>query len=434
MTRFDNFLDHDDHARDEAAKFSSLVGIAVFLCARLLLKITGQTLGWLTIVAVALGYGYRVWCYCRRSQVVYEPHHQPFLVPRRLAMGTTSAAILAFFVADPPAVVEAAIIDRRLLALTRNPPLSPDQAERLSNNLRTATLGPVPLPTKTLIAVREVIVKSPPAPATASAANSLMQYGREIRASSRIRPNQEALSAYENGLSIYTQAYKEALSSGHNIDVSRASAAIEALSRSINLSRSDRLLRIEVLLARAQVYSVLGRANEALTDLKTAEDLGALDLASIISIAAYSLFKRRAPGDLERIIQLESLGLQLQPPQRVLSLNPLMGSLYRVQQYEIRALAYYYLGVPASAIEDASQALSLARGMSSGITSTLFYLIILAYLKQGQITEAANSTSEWLDRTGNPNAQLVRRVLESNRSDPQQALDEILEMGGPPGR
>ena len=80
--------------------------------------------------------------------------------------------------------LEGAILNRRLLKLTRNPMLSAPEAEQVADSLDTAAQNVVTLSSTTKIRVRDAVkttaLQNPTAPFT-DAANALVEYVRSVR-------------------------------------------------------------------------------------------------------------------------------------------------------------------------------------------------------------------------------------------------------------
>jgi tetratricopeptide (TPR) repeat protein len=330
-----------------------------------------------------------------------------------------SAAILALFIIAPPAVVEAAVVNRKLNELTRDPALSPDGANAVADALTTASNGPISLPLKTLLLVRDAIKNSEPNSAVARAANALLKYNRDINPPTLIDPPKtEAERAFlEAGMHFIA-----AIDWRRPIDFQEANAALSGLSRTIELSASEPTLRIASLLDRALLYTRLGRPTEALADVEAAENAGALDLAFIISVETSAMLSRRQQKDLAEVIQLVRLGLQIDPP--AWARSNVATQLYSVELIRTRATAYYLLGQFAAAEEDCRAALRVVP--PDGVqVHFLFEILICSYLKMGQMRQAQAATDEWEARNGDKRAREVREVLQSHPTDPQGALIQL---------
>jgi hypothetical protein len=413
MTRLDRFLDVDDSARDQAARISTAAGFGSFLIARFLLAFDGKNLAYIVIAVIVFTYLARLWWYCN----IATPEAVPFsrtLFPRRFAMAA-AAAIFAFIIA-PPAIVEAAVLNRRIRELANRPTLTPDQANGIADALATASTSGLTLSPKILAIVRDAIKSSEPDSAVARAANALINYDDDIRPPSLINPPKTAAQrAFLEG----TQHSRDARHAPP--DFREAAAAISALSLCISLSRSENSLRTDALLERAGVYTSIGKPTEALADIQLAEDYGALDLPRIISIETFALMMRGQPEDLRKVVPLVSLGLQIKPPKWLLAADPRMETIYRVELIERRAAAQYLLGDFAKSAEDARRGLELAP-LHAQPVSSLFAYLISSYLELGQTAAGLSAAREWQARNGDPRSLAVQAALNRQPSDIKAAL------------
>ena len=78
-------------------------------------------------------------------------------ISRRLATATTVAIL---FAAIPAPMIEAAVLDRRLRKLTRDPTLSPQQADEVGSALSIAADGGIKMPDSTRVQVYRAIKSS----------------------------------------------------------------------------------------------------------------------------------------------------------------------------------------------------------------------------------------------------------------------------------
>lgn len=159
------------------------------------------------------------------------------------------------------------------------------------------------------------------------------------------------------------------------------------LSRGLEKQDGDTALRRDSLLFRALFEEQLGRYDEARADIKAAEDLGEIDLSRIIPLESGSLIGRGRPEDLRRVISLLNFGLGLKLSS-VLNI-PASESDWRIHYLFAlldRAQAYYKLGEFNNAIGDCKQA--LAAEPTSAMVPNLFEILIFAYVRLGNMTEA----------------------------------------------
>ena len=150
-----------------------------------------------------------------------------------------------------------------------------------------------------------------------------------------------------------------------------------------------------------------------------------MDLSSIISIETTALLRLGTIEDLKRVVQLETLGLQISPSQWLFSLTPGIDIIYRAEQLGRRAAAYYSLGDLDNGIADSTDALNLVP-RTAALVSSLSAGIVIAYLRKGDTEKAMKFASSWYERNHDPRSARTLQVLKSNQSNPQEALAEIM--------
>jgi tetratricopeptide (TPR) repeat protein len=342
-------------------------------------------------------------------------------------MLAVSAGIFVLMRLAPPAVVEAAMLDRRLRASTRHLPLSAEEVAITEDSLRIGQQRQVRIPETTVIQVREAIkvsaLQKPALPNIAGAADALKDYERTNKLGA---PTAASLAFIEGGEQMQS-ALRDYPS---RIDESELNVAVATLTRAIALAGGNKPLRIEALMERARAYNFLQEPNEALADAEEAYRLGALDLASIASIESTALVTRSRPEDLRRAIDLITISIQLNPPEWLLSIDPAKKIEYQVEQLARRAIAFYRLGEFTKAIEDCRRALDLTPGLTPrpypDEISSLFRTMILSYLREGNGEDARKAAAQWLQlANGNPAVNAVYVIVNSNRADPQRALAQL---------
>lgn len=422
MTKLERFINVDHLAQDRAVKISAAVGFAWFMFAETLMGITHENSAYSTIGMVFSVYLWRVWSYCHNPTKVAQV--ETHAVSRRLAMATVAAGVFVLLSLVPVPVIEGAILERRLLKLTRNSTLSPQQAKEVANILQTAaTQEPVPKLSDTArVRVREAVktsaIQNPHTPFT-DAANALVSYVREVHSTSQVPT--EAAIAMDSAFRHYRVAIPEVFPT-IVIDRSEAGAAISAFTRAIELSGSDTTLRADALLSRADLYSYLNQPDKALMDIDAAEKLGAADLSDIVTAQSFALVTRNNPDDLKLVVKLYTLALQLPAPNLPVAAQT---PVYWISLYASRSLAYFRLGMYLDTINDCKKILDLVKQLPSPFELAVLHsyvLIIRSYLYLGDIAAATQAAYEWGQSSNDPRAARVRELIQSNPSEAQKVL------------
>ncbi len=352
--------------------------------------------------------------YSGRYAILYRP------VTRRLAW--LSAAALGLLAMFPPREVEAAVVDRRLLKLTRYPILSPEGAKQVTNIL-DAVAGQRPvvrLSEETRVRVRDTVKASAqrsPYPPFADAADAFVKYVREVEP-----PVPPAVQAIRQASTEFTATFHVLPSGKISVDRSEAERAIMALTRAIESSGSDTDLRGVALASRASLYIFVDEPDKALEDIEASEKLGYSDLSDIVRVESFALYGRAIrdhnQNDLKRAIDLLTLAIQLPLPRSVV-----YGEVtYHAGLYGQRGTALVNLGQYAKAIEDFRKVLDLLKEnpVPNEFTVGLaFAEIILCHLRLGDASAALQVADEWEQATHDKTAVKVRELI---RSDPQEAL------------
>jgi hypothetical protein len=446
MTRLNQFLDVDDAARDRAALLSSVAGIVAFVLGKVLLDMNGKSLGWLTFGAVGSAYLTRLWWYCSTSQ------RQPvrtdrFLVPRRFAMGAASIAILILFSIAPPDVVEAAMLDRKLRALTQDQKLSPEQAEEVGSLLDAAAKGPIKLPEGTRVQVYRAIKNSwleyPTSRPFVDAAEGIVRYTRTVEPPpldpqvSNSAGSSEAWAVYRRGV-----AYALAVhSGGMHLPTPKAEDALRAIAeftRTIELATGpeNRKLLSEALLMRATMHLYLVQPEDVLRDAEAAESKGNTDLSTILELEGIALLHRGHHQDLERAICIFTLLLNLPPPTWVKLSDVRATALFQIDALGNLGKVYFTLGKFEDAIReteslidriDRDQGVLQLDPQTRLYTLNLAYLqLIASYLQLGNLNQAVTAAHTWADKTGDPDASSFISYAESGHFDKQLWLQQYM--------
>jgi tetratricopeptide (TPR) repeat protein len=364
----------------------------------------------------------------RRASRVTDPTS----INRRFALASVLVSF-AMGLGSSTRRLEGAILNRRLLKLTRNPILSPPEAKQVADGLDTAKQDVVTLLSATKIRVRDTVKATAlqnPTPPFTDATTALVEYVRSI-----------ALSPAEIAMDAAAREALRAIHYGNQwpmfaLDRPAAESAISAVTHAIELSGDNTTLAADALLGRAELYELLGDHDKALADVQAAEKLGATDLSDIISVEGLALvnrgIERRQVEDLKRAIELLTLKEHLPPP-RLIAGDPQQVLLDQIGIYVNRGRAYYALAQYTAAIQDYRQVLELlprVAGQSDESRQTglriAFLTIVASYLRMNKLEDALNAALE-LERTsnGHPDVVQLRHNLEKRPFDPGSALDDI---------
>src|SRR5579862_945668 len=158
MDRLQHFLTVDDAARAKAA----WIGMAAGITFGLWLQWHGEdfaSAAYSAVAILAVTYTLRVWWYCKTvpAAAVERVNGRRHRVSRRLVMSFASWITILLVNIVPLPEAEAAILNRRLRALTKGEELSPQQAEKVGSLLNTAAAGPIKLPEDTRIQVYRAV-------------------------------------------------------------------------------------------------------------------------------------------------------------------------------------------------------------------------------------------------------------------------------------
>jgi tetratricopeptide (TPR) repeat protein len=360
--------------------------------------------------------------YSGRYAILYRP------VTRRLAW--FSAAAIGLLAAFPLREVEAAVVDRRLLKLTRDPVLSPEQAKQVARTLDAASSQKplVKLSEETKIRVRDAVKasaqRSPYSPFV-DAADAFVRYVRE--AEPGVPP---ALEAIKDASAHYAGTFHLLPSGQIAVDRAEAEKAITALTRAIELSGSDTDLRRVALAARASLYNFVDEPDKALADIDASERLGYAELSEIISVESTAFYLRAGrdhnSNDLNRAVSLLTLAILLPPPRSL----PYGEATYRSGLHGQRGTAFLNLGQYKSAIDDFRKVLQLLNesgGQNQVAAGMAFAEITLCYLRLGDLPSALEAVDQWQEATHDTFAARVRGLLESDPKEGLRTLQDFLD-------
>jgi tetratricopeptide (TPR) repeat protein len=419
MSRLEQFLTTDTRSRDRAALFSAGVGLGFGLLARLL-GCPFEVSAYGTAAFVFGVYVFQAWLYCHMPA---ESRSASRLMERRwcLAAAGLAAVILAIL---PEQTVEAAVYDRRLRVLTRNPLLSPGEAKAVDATLERIEKLHIDLPLTTKTQVRDAVKISAlqkPEPPFTDAASTFVKYVRSAPI-----PAQIAMDAAAREVLL-------AVKSGdrwplYSVDRTAVESAITKISDALQLSgSSNKNLTVAALLSRAELKELLFEHDAALADAEAAERAGAVDLSEVIDVESLAFVNRGIEKgqreDLMRALRLLTLKLQLPPPSLIANKESEV-LLNKLGTFDNLSRANYALGNFDAAIQNARQALNILHkvpGMSDEyyqIGLRIFCLTIVASsLRQGDFQGALSAAVE-LERESNGHADVVRLVNDLQQQPP----------------
>lgn len=441
MDRLQQFLTTDTRSRGRAGLVSMGAGFAFGVLARIF-DYPFEVSAYGAAATVCAVYFYQAWLYCRPLQRSVRDEWP--LVGRRwylIAAGVTGV-LLAIL---PEGSIEAAVLDRRLRELTRDPKLSPRDAEEVEDSLQRARERGVVLSSTTKMLVRDAVktsaLEDPRTPFT-DAASALVRYVREAPVPKSTSGPSEAEVAM-NAAAQYTVTFLRDHARNfavHNFalgpDRSAVEMAISLLTRAIQLAGNNTNLKSAALLTRANLYMLLLEPDEALADAEASEKLGVADLPLIVAVEGEALLDRGmrqdTPEDLKRAVELLTLRMKLPPPLAFAS-EPQLVFLDRLDALTERARAYYGLEQYTAAIEDSKQILSLlpqASDLSEEVRQRslqrAYVLVIGSYLHLGEFAKALSAASEWERRSNaGTEARRLRQTIESPTFDAQAVLIDI---------
>jgi tetratricopeptide (TPR) repeat protein len=440
MSNLDRFLRSDDMARDRVAKLGALLGFGCFLFAKFM-GTSNEIASLFTFVVMGCAYLWQLRSYCYAHSVSAGEAKESVRFRRRFAMATATVTIIAGLRWIPEPKVEAAILDRRFRNLTRDPRLSPREAEEVKDNLQIARERGVTLPSTTQKLISDAVKTSAlqePRPPFTDAATAFIRYTREVPVPKSIPGPTEAEVAMDAAMRYVVPLLRAFIRKSPLAVPERAAVemAISLLTRAIELAGSNANLKSDALLSRAYFYTLLSKSDEALADADASEKFGVVDIPSVISVEADALVDRGMaqgrPEDLKRAVELLTLEVQLPPPLLIAD-QPQFNVLYLIDAFTERARAYYGLKQYSAAIEDSKRFLNLLPQASElsedGVQTYLqraYLLIVGAYLHLGDVAEALDTASEW-ERKSNaqPIAVSLRQRIESQFSDAQVVLSDI---------
>ena len=410
MDRLQYFLTIDDAARRKSALIAIAAGFGFGMAAEAI----GEPFdisAYSSIAMLSTVFTVRVWLYCHAAtnrQLLANPI---FFRPK-LFRAAIVAAVFVILTAISGPRVEAGVLDRRLRVLS-DKPLSPENAEKITDSLGIAEQWHLVVPPSTLVQVRSTIKKSaadaPQLQTISGPANALARYDREIGGPYDDVPVQ-VRAAYERALESFL-----ALSTP---SPAAYSAALSSFTRVIILSDGYPRLQARALLFRATLYLLGGEIDKALADAKIAEALGTLDLGEIFLIEGSALARGTNPEDLKRAIRLLTLADQMGPG---IGQDSLM---YHTLALGSRCLTYYHLGEFQETITDAQKLLTIVPPQLHFWQSAL-KLLSLSYLRIGDYANALKTAEEYAKKVRSPEAMQWLDLVRYYPTDPQFALNEL---------
>jgi tetratricopeptide (TPR) repeat protein len=406
--RFRNYVFVNNERRRRDDRLSLCIAFVAYFWLVVIMEEPGRTaaIGGLVVLGICMFCLATYYC-VSVPQSAAVPSEEGLLyrpVSRRLALASVLA--MALLVAMPQ--VEAAALNRRLRALTRTTPLSPDDYEQIAHDLKIAAQWNIPLPHQTLVRVRDTIKKSalqaPQVAPLAKPANALVNYDRQdprvAAALKRVSPL--AAAELQRGMAPFRTGLTQS-------NPAELSAALVALTHAIEQSDGNPTFQSWALLFRAITNLTLGNRDAAAADVRTAEALGSLAIPIITLVEGDVLANQTNPEDSRRAIRLLTFALQLSADQ------PLF---YQLLAYEGRCLAYVRLGEYQEAVPDAQEVVALAKGHD--VSMQIGYrLMIVSYLGLADYSEALKSAIEYQTRVGGPVAEQWLEMVKRYPQNPQ---------------
>jgi tetratricopeptide (TPR) repeat protein len=425
MSRLSVFLGADRAARRRVTNLSMLLSFVVGFA----MDVSRQSFHLATSVALSVlvaTYIIGGFWYCKISPFgAILKRIKPALSSAAAAAGIATIAALAF---APIRNVEASFLEKHISKMRGDGALTNASAESIANSLRAASIGPVPISRELRVGLQSQLLSSDPHPAVTALANALRDYNRALSPPRRLDPKgTPAERAYLDATIPFLDAYEN----WPDIDLNEAAKASEKLTNVISLAgENERDLKIDALMDRAELRNASGDLVDGLADAEEARKLGVLDLPRLIVTESYALRGLGGIDNLKRAIALVNLGLQIEPPQWVVTASPLAPDRYFVQLLYTRGRAYAGMGDQRMAIKDFYSALALVPPQGIAV-SFLSRDLIIAQLKLGDVYEARRVARNWDSHLNNSLSASWREAVESDGS-PASILGRIEELNTTP--
>jgi hypothetical protein len=439
MLRLDQLLETDSRSRWRII-FVSAAAIAIW---GILSELRGVSVHEAQVNATICGaviFVLQVSFYCARSAKSQIQLEWIAAVPRRLVMTAAAVFVLAMI---PAPRLEAAILDRRLRALTRDKNLSPEQAKEVGSALDVAAMGRIKLPDSTRVQVYQALkgagLAHPDSAPIVESANSLVRYTREVTFAPAREPKAVTGSTEaRDALRLGSSSAMSVLSGPPTVPTARrddAAKAVSELTRAIELANGqDRDILIGARTMRALMYLYLLNPTNALEDAEALEAEGGTDLSNVLAIEGTALFMRGGRDDLERSIRIFTLITKLDAPTWESS-DPRQVAALRIDAFGNRGKAYYKLGEYQKCIEDTQRLLDLISESQRTLglpydyyLKNAYLAIISSYLQLGNVEQAKKNAEAWLAKSGDPIARRVVAEMESGRFNREGWLKEYMEI------
>jgi tetratricopeptide (TPR) repeat protein len=408
--RFRDYVFANNAKRLRDDRISLCIAFAVYCWLALLLGMPERTAAVDSVFVLAGCMVYFAVRYCAtvpqsvslrpRIGFLYRP------VTRRLAF----VSILLVLCLAPLPHVGAAVIDHRLRSVTRTVPISPEAAVRIQKDLQLAKRLRAPLSRQVLTHVRDTLQQSAlhaqESAALAKPAEALINYEHEdpryIDRLGEVPPR--AMTDLQRGVTYvhdavrYPQSWKADLN-----------ASVQAMTRAIEESGGNRTFQALALMSRTVPNLALGNGEAALADVRAAEALGSLDLATIALVKGTVLAHQENPEEARQAVGLLTLALQLNADPTPQYLG-----------YAARCSAYLRLGEYQNALSDAKKVIELA-GPFDG---TGYRFTIVSYLGLGDYEAALQAADEYRSIPSRV-ADKWFEVVEEYPANPQLAFDRL---------
>jgi hypothetical protein len=408
VDRLEYFLNFDDRGRRRAILIAMLSGAT----AGMYLEHSGVSFN----VSACWAIGILTFTFLLQVTLyIYRPKESR--IPR---LGVSKRALLKFGVVAAGFLVavgltaptiEAGAIRREMRAAAAQAPLSPDDAQRVTDNMRLARSWKIPVGYPTIVdvgmALKKTVVEGGQIGPVAKSATALLQYARadsELKAIFENVPP-SAKSHFQLGMQYISDGFRE-----HRTD--KFDAALDELTAAINESDENQYFKSAALLNRGVVEVFLGNLEAASADTQQAENLGSFDLPVLAATEGTVLANQTDAEDWRKAIRLLTFALQVQDES-----DPNVNS-WRSLALGSRAMAFMRLGEYENALSDAQRAI-LGRSSGDASNKLAWELMILSYVGLGDYAHALDAATDYLNNVGGTVAYTWLAMIRSHPNDLQ---------------
>jgi hypothetical protein len=265
-SRLDELLDRDTASRWRVISISALA-VAALGCvfSGVNHRSPSETLPYAVFFG-AIVFAIQVLLYCTRTELATIKQYAG-IMPRRLVFAVVSAGTIVLLATVPAPMLEGAVLNRRLLVLTRDGKLSSERAEQVQACLELASSIRVRLPPSTSTHVRDLILdaaaEDPNSRALQKAALALSKYDHEVFSAPILAivnraPRTGAETAYRKAIEIELR---------FGIEEAERSEARSLFTQAIELAATnDTALLSECYLQRGGLFTESHDYDEGLSD------------------------------------------------------------------------------------------------------------------------------------------------------------------------